>query len=417
MKKLICRRKNKMRYQYKAFHIDGISLDRDLAVKDIKQSLSNIEELNVSTVNYSNENEIKEFVNKFSEFKPNRNFKVGELGVWASNYQAWNEFLKSDYDALLLFEDDIKIDDNFLDGMNEYLNRLPSGWDFFSPYVHWWQSENIYNSYRDDIGDEDLCRSYQSWSLACYFISKNGIKKALEDLKNGFEDPVDWYIFKNKELFNIYTLKPGSNKYCDLLYLNTTIQEENMNNYPNWFAMGAYWFFQKHLTNLQGKENLQFLQIGTYTGDASVWMMDYVLTHPSSYLTDVDTWEGSEEQIHKSFDWKNVEETYNEKVFKYSNIIKEKTTSVEFLNSAKKDYYDFIYIDGDHTEAAVYQDAVLSWDKLKSGGILGFDDYTWWHESGLDSMRPGPAIDKFVEEYKDNLEILDIGVQYWVKKK
>ncbi|MSX83310.1 MAG: hypothetical protein F2740_03080, partial [Actinobacteria bacterium] len=182
MKKLICRRKNKMRYQYKAFHIDGISLDRDLAVKDIKQSLSNIEELNVSTVNYSNENEIKEFVNKFSEFKPNRNFKVGELGVWASNYQAWNEFLKSDYDALLLFEDDIKIDDNFLDGMNEYLNRLPSDWDFFSPYVHWWQSENIYNSYRDDIGDEDLCRSYQSWSLACYFISKNGIKKALEDL-------------------------------------------------------------------------------------------------------------------------------------------------------------------------------------------------------------------------------------------
>ena len=120
-----------MRYQYKVFHIDGVSSDRDLAVKDIKQSLSNIEELNVSTVNYSNENEIKEFVDKFLEFKPNRNFKVGELGVWASNYQAWNEFLKSDYDALLLFEDDIKIDDNFLDGMNEYLNRLPSGWDFF----------------------------------------------------------------------------------------------------------------------------------------------------------------------------------------------------------------------------------------------------------------------------------------------
>jgi GR25 family glycosyltransferase involved in LPS biosynthesis/predicted O-methyltransferase YrrM len=409
--------KNPTTYQYKIFHLDGISTDRDLATSSLKSRLADVPELNVSTINYSDEYEIKKFISKFPKFKPNRNFKVGELGIWASNYQAWSEFLDSKYDCLLLFEDDIKIDDNFLQGMDDYLNRLPNNWDFFSPYVHWWQSQNIYNSYRDNIGDTDICSSYQSWSLACYFISKNGVKKALEDLNNGFNDPVDWYIYKNKELFNIYTLKPGSNKYCDLLYLNTTIQEENMNNYPNWFAMGAYWFFQKHLTSLQGKENLQFLQIGTYTGDASVWMMDNVLTHPNSILTDVDTWEGSEEQVHKEFDWKNVEETYDEKVSKYNNIIKEKSTSVEFLNSAPKDYYDFIYIDGDHTEAAVYQDAVLSWDKLKSGGILGFDDYTWWHESGLDSMRPGPAVDRFVKEHAGQLDVLDINIQYWVKKK
>jgi GR25 family glycosyltransferase involved in LPS biosynthesis len=406
-----------MKYKYKVFHIEGISSDRDMAANNIKQTLSSIEELNVSTVNYSNENEVKEFVKKFPNFKPNRKFKIGELGVWASNYQAWNEFLNSDYDALLLFEDDIKINDNFLEGMNEYLKRLPKNWDFFSPYVHWWQAENIYNSNRDDIEDPDICRSYQSWSLACYFISKNGVRKALKDLNNGFEDPVDWHIFKNKELFDVYTLKPNSNKYCDLLYLNTTIQEDKINTYPNWFANGAYTFFEKYLIDLKGKENLKFLQIGTYTGDASVWMMENVLTSDSSYLTDVDTWEGSEEQIHKEFDWKNVEEVYDEKVSKYSNIIKEKTNSIEFLNSAPKDYYDFIYIDGDHTESAVYQDAVLSWDKLKSGGILGFDDYTWSHESGLDSMRPGPAIDKFVQEYKDVLEVLDIGLQYWVKKK
>lgn len=190
-----------------------------------------------------------------------------------------------------------------------------------------------------------------------------------------------------------------------------------MTNYPNWFAMGAYWFFQKHLPHLKDKENLQFLQIGTYTGDASVWLMDNILTKSNSILTDVDTWEGSEEEVHKAFDWKNVEQVYDEKVSKYSNIIKKKCTSAEFLSSAQLDYYDFIYIDGDHTEKAVYEDAILSWDKLKSGGILAFDDYTWWHESGLDSMRPGPAIDRFVEEYKNDLNILDIGVQYWVIKK
>lgn len=409
--------KKPITYQYKVFHLDGIDLDRDAAVNNIKSILANIPELNVSTVNYKNELEVIKFHKKFPKFKANRDFKIGELGIWASNYQAWSEFLDSEYDALLIFEDDIKIDSDFIEGMNKYLNKLPEDWDFFSPYVHWWQSENLYNSSINDYGDDEICKAYQSWSLACYFVSKNGVKKILQSLENGFIDPVDSYIFKNKKLFNTYTLKPGANKFCNLLYLKTTIQEDIVANYPNWFAMGAYWFFGKHLSQLKNKENLQFLQIGTYTGDASVWLMENVLTNESSFLTDVDTWEGSEEEVHKAFDWKNVEDTYDEKVARYPNIIKQKCTSVDFLTSAPLDYYDFIYIDGDHTEAAVYQDAVLSWDKLKSGGILGFDDYTWWHESQLDSMRPGPAIDKFVQEYKEQLEIIDIGTQYWIKKK
>lgn len=404
-------------YSYKVFHIDGIDEKRDQAVEHIDTVLHNIDRLNLETINYSDEEQAQDFIEKYPEFKANRKFKVGELGIWASNYNAWAEFLKSDYDYLLIMEDDCKLEDGFVEGMKEYISRLPEGWGFFSPFVHWWQQQNIYNKDLHDYGDKDICLAYQSWSLACYFVSKNGARKALEILKDGFEDPVDWFLFKNKKLFKFYTLKPEAKKYCDLLYLNTTIQEEKVSQYPNWFNNAALGYFNRNLTQYAGMPNLKYLQIGTYTGDATVWLKENVLTDPTSYLTDVDTWEGSDEAIHKEFDWKDVEQVYDEKVSKYNNIIKHKGNSVDFMKSEEPDQYDLIYIDGDHTEKGVYLDASLAWPLLKRGGILAFDDYTWEHDSKLPEMKPKPAIDRFVEENKKDLHVLDVGDQYWILKK
>jgi predicted O-methyltransferase YrrM len=188
-------------------------------------------------------------------------------------------------------------------------------------------------------------------------------------------------------------------------------------DYPNWFQNSAIGFFEYYLRDYAGQPNLKYLQIGTYTGDASLWLLRNILIDSSSTLTDVDTWEGSEEEAHKEFNWKSLEDTYDSKLIDYSNVIKYKGNSLEFLKSAQLDYYDFIYIDGDHTEAGVYSDAVNAWDKLKSGGIMAFDDYHWHHESGLDELRPAPAIDRFVAEHADSLRVLEIAWQYWIVKK
>lgn len=405
-----------MNLAYKVFHIDGISYERDVAVTNIKSLLSDLPELNVNTVNYAEDKE--SFNQNYPEFIPLRDFKIGELGVFASNYQAWSTFIDSEYDYLLLFEDDIKLDQDFLSGVKEYISRLPKDWDFFSPFAHWWQKQNNYESSRDDIDDQDICKAYQVWSLASYVVSKNGAIKALDKLKSGFHEPVDWFIFNRNNQFNVYTVKPESNCFCDLLYLKTTIQDEEVEQYPNWFAMVAEPYFAKCLNELSGKPNLKFLQIGTYTGDASVWLMDNILTDQSSYLYDVDTWEGSDEGIHHSFNWNSVEETYDKKVSKYTNIHKHKTTSLSFIGDENKEQsYDFIYIDGDHTEDAVYKDAVASWDIIKVGGIIAFDDYMWTHESGIPELSPGPAIDRFLEEHKDEIDIIEHGYQVWIKRK
>jgi predicted O-methyltransferase YrrM len=187
--------------------------------------------------------------------------------------------------------------------------------------------------------------------------------------------------------------------------------------YPNWFENNAIDYFNLVLPKrFAGKPLIDFLQIGAYTGDASQWMLDNILTDSSSWLTDIDTWSGSEEEAHKQFDWCALENFYDERMSKYSNLCKIKANSKDFLESAEKNHYDFIYIDGDHTAAGVYKDAALSWDSLKPYGIMAFDDYQWSHESGEEMLRPKPGIDMFLEEHKGQYHLLIMDEQVWISK-
>ena len=76
------------------------------------------------------------------------------------------------------------------------------------------------------------------------------------------------------------------------------------------------------------------------------------------------------------------------------------------------DSYDFIYIDGDHSEDAVWLDAKLSFPILKDESILIFDDYGF----GKNKRSPKNAIDRFLKEYKDQIEVLDVCYQVIIKK-
>lgn len=185
-------------------------------------------------------------------------------------------------------------------------------------------------------------------------------------------------------------------------------------NYPNWFSSNIN-NFKKFLNPLVEKPNLKFLQIGAYTGDASKWLLENVLTNPTSYLIDVDTWQGSEEGIHKKFNWQDVEKTYDSKIYDFKNIVKYKGTSDSYLFSSNEKF-DFIYIDGDHTANGVYSDAILSFPLLKVNGIMAFDDYLWHHDSKDPELEPKLGINKFIKEHEKQLEILFVGYQVWIKK-
>ena len=185
----------------------------------------------------------------------------------------------------------------------------------------------------------------------------------------------------------------------------------------NWFINDGLKNFELILPEFIDKE-VKFLQIGAYTGDASLWIVDNILTNPNSVLIDIDTWEGSDEPSHKVMNWSGVETFYDAKTMQARNsrkILKIKNTSDWFFkNNLEK--FDFIYVDGDHTAQGVIKDAVNSFDSLKVGGVLAFDDYLW--SAGLGTTKePRMAIDAFKSIYSEHLETLVDGYQMWFRKK
>jgi predicted O-methyltransferase YrrM len=145
-------------------------------------------------------------------------------------------------------------------------------------------------------------------------------------------------------------------------------------------------------------------------------MIDNVLTHPSARIVCVDTWEDD-----------TIYETCKNNVMCRSGFCMLKIRSFEWLcrragarcdAAETRDLYDFAYIDGSHETTDVIKDAVLTLDLVKPGGIIAFDDYVWspGHADG-GVHAPKLAIDAFGAIFREQLEILHIGIQAWFRKR
>lgn len=140
--------------------------------------------------------------------------------------------------------------------------------------------------------------------------------------------------------------------------------------FPNYFAEnnGPY-YFERHLSGFADSP-VDFLQIGVFVGESSMWMLDNALIHSDSTLTDVDTWLGSPE--HVDIDFIAVENEYDFRV--QGRTIKIKTDSDSFFASNDKQF-DFVYIDAEHSLEQVVRDGTNGLNALKTGGIIAFDDF------------------------------------------
>jgi hypothetical protein len=136
-------------------------------------------------------------------------------------------------------------------------------------------------------------------------------------------------------------------------------------------------------------------------------------------LIDVDTWEGSDEPEHKTFNWESVESVYLTKHQDKIDSGKLKTfkgTTDNFFESGLGDQlFDFIYVDADHEAASVLKDGLNSIYRLKVGGIIAFDDYVWSARKGA-WADPKPAIDAILVCYSHKFKVIDIGLQVWLQK-
>lgn len=87
--------------------------------------------------------------------------------------------------------------------------------------------------------------------------------------------------------------------------------------------------------------------------------------------------------------------------------------SVNVADAFKDEYFDFIYLDGDHTYETVKKELDLYYPKIKKGGVFG------GHDFGISTINPQrngvvPAVLEFVKE-KD-LTLYHYGTDWWVIK-
>lgn len=77
---------------------------------------------------------------------------------------------------------------------------------------------------------------------------------------------------------------------------------------------------------------------------------------------------------------------------------------------------DWIYIDGNHSEDAVYRDLCNSYRKVKSGGYITGDDFSWI-DPDTQTLSVKNAVDRFLISYQGKVKILNIeNGQYIIRK-
>ncbi len=173
----------------------------------------------------------------------------------------------------------------------------------------------------------------------------------------------------------------------------------------NWTALNAK-RWNNNLKKLKGKPNAQGLEVGCFEGRSTIWFLANILTHPTSRMTCIDVFT---EGIEARFD-NNVKVSGLAK-----RVIKKKGYSQDVLRTLPVESYDFAYIDGCHLASCALTDAVMTWELIKPGGIIIFDDYDW-HMNDPPSKRPKIAFDAFIESFIDQIEVRHIGRQLIVKK-
>lgn len=153
---------------------------------------------------------------------------------------------------------------------------------------------------------------------------------------------------------------------------------------------------------------IKYLEIGAFYGANLISVAKTYGKHNKSVLYAIDPWEdykdypeykGEITNIYSSF-MKNIKNSGEENKIKvirgFSNIE---------IPKLEDNYFDIIYIDGNHEPEYVLEDAVLAFRKLKSGGYMIFDDYGW---GGPDLTQKG--IDSFIAGYHKKIKVLNINI-------
>jgi predicted O-methyltransferase YrrM len=161
--------------------------------------------------------------------------------------------------------------------------------------------------------------------------------------------------------------------------------------------------YKKYLAKLKDKP-CRLLEIGSFEGGSTTWLLDNIATHEDSFIDTIDVWEQPRLKA-------NLIASGHQHRVKFHL-----GRSADILRTLPFNAYDFAIIDGSHWTMNVLEDMVHSFRLLKIGGIMESDDYMWddpeWNQEGT----PKEAIDAFLSIYAPKIKVLHKDWLVWVQK-
>ena len=152
--------------------------------------------------------------------------------------------------------------------------------------------------------------------------------------------------------------------------------------------------------------SINYLEIGTFYGANLISVANTYGKHPDSKLFCIDPWCDYDEYPEYKDKQEETYATFQKNI--QDNDLSSKVTVMRGFSNNEllklpDNYFDIIYVDGNHEPEFVLEDAVLSFRKLKVGGYMIFDDYGW---GGPDLTKRG--IDGFLIGYYKRYKLIHL---------
>ena len=151
---------------------------------------------------------------------------------------------------------------------------------------------------------------------------------------------------------------------------------------------------------------INYLEIGTFYGANIISVANTYGLHKDSKLYCIDPWEDYDDYPEYKTEQPTIYSKFIGNVERSGakdKIVINRGYSNNEIPKFPDNFFDIIYIDGNHEPEYVLEDAVLSFRKLKQNGLLVFDDYGW---GGPDLTQKG--IDAFLSGYHKRIKYLGL---------
>lgn len=162
---------------------------------------------------------------------------------------------------------------------------------------------------------------------------------------------------------------------------------------------------------------LSYIKAGSVCMEIGVWMGGFsneiLNKNPRTlYLLDPWLYQEPKEVGNKLYsgivakNQKEMDNIYLSIINKFScndkiKVLKGKSNII--LPLLEEEFFDWIYIDGNHEEEFVYRDLINSLRIIKNGGYITGDDVLWKNDNGILTVKK--ALEKFVNEYNLNCTV------------